>query len=66
MEFNLGKDVKGKKKGLYSYISNKRKMRGNMGPPLHGARDLMKKSIKKAEILSAFSTLVFTGMVCFQ
>lgn len=38
MELNLGRGVKGsKKKGLYRYISNKRKARKNMG--VNGVKD---------------------------
>ena len=37
-----------------------------MGPLLNGAGDLVTKTMKKAEILGAFSALVFTGKICPQ
>ena len=63
MEFNLLWDVKGSKKGFYGYISSKRKMRENVSPLLNGMGDLVTKTMNKAKILNAFSTLVFTGKI---
>ncbi|PKU46434.1 hypothetical protein llap_3283 [Limosa lapponica baueri] len=51
LEFNLAKDVRGKRKGFYKYINSKRKTRENMNPLLNGAGELVTKDTGKAKVL---------------
>lgn len=60
------RDVNGNKKGLYRFISSKRKVRENVASLMNGAGILVTKTMMKAEILNAFSTLVFAGKICPQ
>ncbi|GAB0182313.1 mitochondrial enolase superfamily member 1 [Grus japonensis] len=61
IEFNLARDVKGKKKSFYRYVSDKRKTRENVGPLLKETGDLVIQDMEKAEVLNNFFALVFTG-----
>ncbi|KAK4814759.1 hypothetical protein QYF61_026736 [Mycteria americana] len=61
LELNLVRSVKGDEKGFCKYINSKRKTRENADLLLRGARDLVTKDMEKAEVLSAFFALVFTG-----
>lgn len=54
------RDMKGKNKGLYRYISRKRKPTENVGLLLNGEGVLVTKYTEKAKVLSAFFALVFT------
>ncbi|GAB0195852.1 mitochondrial enolase superfamily member 1 [Grus japonensis] len=61
MELNLARDVKGNKKSFCRYISDKRKMRENVGPLLKETGDLVTWDMEKAEVLSDFFASVFTS-----
>ncbi|KFO10373.1 hypothetical protein N312_10965, partial [Balearica regulorum gibbericeps] len=57
IEFNLAKDMK----GMYRYISDKRKTRENVGPLQKETWDLITQDMEKAEVLNNFFASVFTG-----
>ena len=61
IELNLARDVKGNKKSLYRYISDKRKTRENVGPLWKEMGDLVTQDMEKAEVLNDFLASVFTG-----
>ncbi|GAB0187869.1 mitochondrial enolase superfamily member 1 [Grus japonensis] len=65
MELNLARDVKGNKKSLYRYISNKRKTRENMGLLWNETGNLVTWGMEKAEVLNDFFASIFTGK-CFS
>ncbi|GAB0209965.1 mitochondrial enolase superfamily member 1 [Grus japonensis] len=60
-ELNLARDVKNNKKSFYAYVSDKRKMRENVGPLRNETDDLVTQDMEKAEVLNAFFASVFTG-----
>lgn len=57
----LGRDMKGSREGFYKYIISKRMTRENICLLRNGNRDLVLKDMGKAEALTAFFALVFTG-----
>lgn len=66
LELNLARDVKGNKKDFYRHMDSRRKTRENVRCLLNGAKGLETKDTEKAEILSAFFALVFTGAIYLQ
>ncbi|GAB0201619.1 class II histocompatibility antigen, B-L beta chain-like [Grus japonensis] len=61
VEISLARDVKDNKKTFYRYISDKRKMRENVGPLWNETGDLVTWDMEKAEVLNDFFASVFTG-----
>lgn len=61
LELNLARDVKGNKKGFYSYIDDKKKSRENFGLLLNGAQDM-----EKAEVLNALFDSDFCETIKFR
>ncbi|GAB0188489.1 mitochondrial enolase superfamily member 1 [Grus japonensis] len=61
IELNLARDVKGKKKSFYRYVSDKRKTREYVGPLWKETGDLITQDMEKAEALNDFFASVFTG-----
>ncbi|GAB0182963.1 mitochondrial enolase superfamily member 1 [Grus japonensis] len=61
IEVNLARDVKDNKKSFYRYVSEKRKMRENVGPLWNEMGDLVTQDMEKAEVLSDFFASVFTS-----
>ncbi|GAB0183606.1 mitochondrial enolase superfamily member 1 [Grus japonensis] len=61
IELNLARDIKGNKKSLYRYVSDKRKMGENVGPLWKETRDLVTWDMEKAEVLKDRFTSIFTG-----
>ncbi|GAB0204007.1 hypothetical protein GRJ2_002866300 [Grus japonensis] len=66
LELTLERDIKGNKKGFYTYISSKRKMRENVGLLLNGAGDLVTQDMEKTEVLNAAFASVFTSKTGLQ
>ncbi|GAB0206203.1 mitochondrial enolase superfamily member 1 [Grus japonensis] len=60
-ELNLARDVKGNKKSFYRYVSEKRRMRENIGPLWNETGDLVTQDMEKAEVLNDFFASVFTS-----
>ena len=58
---NLARDIKGKKKTCYRYVSDKRKTRENVGPLLKETGDLVARDVEKDEVLNDFFASVFIG-----
>ncbi|GAB0180274.1 mitochondrial enolase superfamily member 1 [Grus japonensis] len=61
IEISLARDVKDNKKSFYRYVSDKRRMRENVGPLRNETGDLVTQDMEKAEILNDFFASVFTG-----
>ncbi|GAB0204644.1 mitochondrial enolase superfamily member 1 [Grus japonensis] len=61
IEISLAKDVKDNKKSFYRYVSDKRRMRENVGPLWNETGDLVTQDMEKAEVLNDFFASVFTG-----
>jgi len=61
IELNLARDVKGNKKSFYRYISDKRKVRDNMGPLQKERGDLVTQNMEKVQVLNKFFPSVFTS-----
>ncbi|GAB0181717.1 mitochondrial enolase superfamily member 1 [Grus japonensis] len=61
IEIGLARDVKDKKKSFYRYVSDKRRMRENVGPLQSETGDLVTQDMEKAEVLHDFFASVFTG-----
>ncbi|GAB0185737.1 mitochondrial enolase superfamily member 1 [Grus japonensis] len=60
IEISLARDVKDKKKSFYRYVSDKRRMRENVGPLRNETGDLVTQDMEKAEGLNDFFASVFT------
>ncbi|GAB0190424.1 hypothetical protein GRJ2_001507700 [Grus japonensis] len=60
-EITLARDVKDNKKSFYRYVSEKRRMRENVGPLQNETGDLVTQDMEKAEVLNDFFASVFTG-----
>ncbi|GAB0209554.1 mitochondrial enolase superfamily member 1 [Grus japonensis] len=60
IELNLARDVKDYKKSFYRYVSEKRRMRENVGPLWKEMGDLVTQDMEKAEVLNDFFASVFT------
>ncbi|GAB0209762.1 hypothetical protein GRJ2_003441900 [Grus japonensis] len=61
IELNLARDVKDNKKSSYSYVSDKRRTRENVGPLQNETGDLVTQDMEKAEVLNDFFASVFTS-----
>ncbi|GAB0187691.1 hypothetical protein GRJ2_001234400 [Grus japonensis] len=61
IEISLARDIKGNKKRFYRYVSDKRRMRENVGPLRNETGDLVTQDMEKAEVLNDFFASVFTG-----
>ncbi|GAB0206762.1 mitochondrial enolase superfamily member 1 [Grus japonensis] len=61
IELNLARDVKDNKKSFYRYVSEKRRMRENVGPFRNETGDLVTQDMEKAEVLNDFFASVFTS-----
>ncbi|GAB0207435.1 hypothetical protein GRJ2_003209100 [Grus japonensis] len=61
IEISLARDVKDNKKSFYRYVSDKRRMRENVGPLRNETGDLVAQDMEKAEVLNDFFASVFTG-----
>ncbi|GAB0210253.1 mitochondrial enolase superfamily member 1 [Grus japonensis] len=61
IEISLARDVKDNKKSFYRYVSDKRRMRENVGPLQNETGDLVTQDMEKAEVLNDFFASVFTG-----
>jgi len=65
-ELNLAKDVKGNKKGFYSYRGDKKKTRENVGLLLNGAQHMEKAEVLNALFVSDFcETIKFTTVILY-
>ncbi|GAB0185819.1 mitochondrial enolase superfamily member 1 [Grus japonensis] len=60
-EISLARDVKDNKKSFYRYVSDKRRMRENVGPLWNERGDLVTQDMEKAEVFNDFFASVFTG-----
>ncbi|GAB0204525.1 mitochondrial enolase superfamily member 1 [Grus japonensis] len=60
-EISLARDVKDNKKSFYRYVSDKRRMRENVGPLRNEMGDLVTQDMGKAEVVNDFFASVFTG-----
>lgn len=65
-ELNQTRDMKANKKGIYGYISSKRKIRENTGPLLNEAGHMVTKDMEKVEVLNASFTSASTSKNNFQ
>jgi len=61
LELNLARDTKNNKKGFYSYVSQKKKVKEGIPPLMRKSGKLVTTGDKKAEILNNISASVFTG-----
>ncbi|GAB0186183.1 mitochondrial enolase superfamily member 1 [Grus japonensis] len=61
IELNLARDIKGNKKSFYRYVSDKRKMRENVGPLWNEMGDLVTLNKEKTEVVNDFFVSVFTS-----
>ena len=61
IELKLARDVKGSKKKLHRYISDKRKVREDVSPLQKETGALVTRNTKKAETLNDFFASVFIG-----
>ncbi|GAB0186313.1 mitochondrial enolase superfamily member 1 [Grus japonensis] len=59
-EISLARDVKDNRKSFYRYVSDKRRMRENVGPLWNETGDLVTQDMEKAEVLNDFFASVFT------
>ncbi|GAB0202575.1 mitochondrial enolase superfamily member 1 [Grus japonensis] len=60
-EISLARDVKDNKKSFYRYVSEKRRMRENVGPLRNETGDLVTQDMEKAEVLNDFFASVSSG-----
>jgi len=63
MELRFPRDVRGNKKSLYCYISNKRLTKENVYQMLSGLGDTVMTKMDKSEVLEAFFVAVCTNSV---
>ena len=56
---NLGRNVKGNKKGFYKYMNSKGKTRESVSAVLNRAGELVTNYMEKAEVLDTFCASVF-------
>jgi len=61
MEKKLAMDAKGNRNGFPESISGKQKSRGNVGPLLKVAKDLVSQGMEQAEVLNTFFASDFTS-----
>lgn len=61
-ELNLARGIKGNKKKLCRYISDKKKVRKDVGPLQKETGDLVRRNMEKAEMLNYFFASAFTGL----
>ncbi|GAB0180563.1 mitochondrial enolase superfamily member 1 [Grus japonensis] len=60
-EISLARDVKGTKKSFYRHVSDKRKMRENVGLLWKETGDLVTRDMEKAEVFNNLFASFFTG-----
>ncbi|GAB0207584.1 hypothetical protein GRJ2_003224100 [Grus japonensis] len=63
-ELNLARDVKDNKKSFYSYVSDKRRTRENVGILQNETGHLVTQDMEKAEVFNDFFASVFTSKGC--
>ena len=61
LELNLARDAKNNKKGCYRYLSQKRKVKESIPPPMSKTGKVVTMDEEKAEVWKNFFTSVFTG-----
>ncbi|GAB0204212.1 mitochondrial enolase superfamily member 1 [Grus japonensis] len=61
IDISLARDAKDNKKSFYRYVSEKRRMREDVGPLRNEMGDLVTQDMEKAEVLNDFFASVFTG-----
>ncbi|CAM5150489.1 unnamed protein product [Natator depressus] len=66
LELQLARDVKNNKKDFFRYVSNKKKVKENVGPLLNEGGNLVTEDVEKANVLNAFFASVFTNKVSSQ
>ena len=60
LELNLARGIKGNTKGIYRYVSDKRKTREIVGPRQKETGDLVTQDMEKAEVVNDYFASVFT------
>ena len=60
-ELNLSRGIKGNKHKFYRNISDKKKVREDVGPLLRETGDLIMKDMEKAEMCNDFFASLFTN-----
>ncbi|CAM5153819.1 unnamed protein product [Natator depressus] len=66
LELQLARDVKSNKKGFFTYVSNKKKVKERVGPLLNEGGNLVTEDVEKANVLNAFFASVFMNKVSSQ
>ncbi|CAM4699543.1 unnamed protein product [Caretta caretta] len=66
LELQLARDIKSNKKGFFRYVSNKKKVKGSVGPLLNEGGNLVTEDVEKANVLNAFFASVLTNKVSSQ
>jgi len=66
LEFNLVREAKDNKKGIFQEITSKRKMRENEVPLLNAEGVLAIKDIEKVQLLNAAFASLFTDKTARQ
>ncbi|PKU31777.1 hypothetical protein llap_17920 [Limosa lapponica baueri] len=66
LELNLARDAKNNKKGIYRYVSQKRKVKESVPTLMNMTSKLVTTDEEKAEVLNNFFASVFTGNVSFH
>ncbi|KAK4830538.1 hypothetical protein QYF61_011676 [Mycteria americana] len=61
MELNLARDAKNNKKGFYRYVSQKRKVKESVPPPMSKTGKLVTMDEENAKVLNNFFASVLTG-----
>jgi len=61
LELNLARDAKNNKKGLYTYVNQKRKVKESIPSLMNKNSDLVSTDEEKAEVLNNIFASSFTG-----